>query len=244
MLIDVHFHADFLPEKKLEEIQRNEKIKLVVTNSVDVESCESNLKISKKFSKIKLAVGLYPEEKNNLTEYEKLENFVVKNKNQIFAIGEIGLDKTEKLDFEIQKKIFVAQLNLAKRLNLPVIVHTRKAEKEVLEILENYKELKIILHCFSGNFKLVKKAVELGCYFSIPTNIVRSEHFQKLVVEVPHGRILTETDAPYLSPFKEKQNESAFIVETIRTLSKIWNVPEKDVERQVETGFEKVFFKG
>jgi len=240
MIIDAHFHADFLPEKKLKEIQRNERIKLAVTNSVNLKSCKKNLEISKTFPKIKSAVGLYPEEENDLTEYRKFEKFATENRNQIFAFGEIGLDKTEKLNFEIQKRLFVAQLNLAKRLNLPVIVHTRKAEKEVLEILEKFKELKIILHCFSGNFKLVKRAVELGCYFSIPTNIVRSEHFQKIIAEIPRNRILTETDSPYLSPFKEKPNEPAFISETIRTIAGIWNVSEKDVEEQVEKNFERV----
>jgi TatD DNase family protein len=239
MIIDTHFHADFLDEVKLKEIQDDEKIKLVITNSVNINSCKKNTEISKKYQKIKTALGLYPEQTLTEEEFNLLLELIKKNKP--IAIGEIGLDKTEKLDFEIQKEVFIKQLDLAKELNVPAIIHTRKAEKEVLEILENYSELKIILHCFSGNFKLVKKANEMGCYFSIPTNIVRSEHFQKMVKELPKEKILTETDSPYLSPFKEKDNEPRFITESIKKISEIWDVSEKEVERQIEENFERVF---
>ena len=241
MIIDTHAHLDFLEESKLEIIQSDPKIKAVITNSVNLESCKKNLEISKKYSKIKLAAGLYPEEDLNLEKYKEFEKWVKDNKNSIIALGEIGLDKTEKLDFKIQKQIFIKQLELTKKLNLPAIIHTRKAEKEVLEILENYKELKIILHCFCGNFKLVKKAIELGFYFSIPTNLSRSEHFQKLVKELPKENILTETDSPYLSPFKDKQNEPAFIYESIKKIYEIWNISEEEVEKIIERNFNKIF---
>lgn len=239
MLIDVHAHLDFLDEKKLEEIQNNKNIKLVLTNSVNLKSCKKNLEISKKYSKIKLAVGLYPEKKNTLSEYKKFEKFVQENKKQIFAIGEIGLDKTEDLNFKIQKKIFENQLALAEKLNVPAIIHTRKAEKEVLEIIKEYK-CKKILHCFSGKHKLVKQAIELGCYFSIPTNIVRSEHFQKLIEIISKNKIFTETDAPYLSPHKERKNEPKFIEESVKIISKIWKISIQETEKQIEKNFESI----
>ena len=240
MLIDTHAHLDFLDEKKLKEIQNNPKLKLVITNSVNLKSNEKNLEISKKYSKIKLAAGLYPEEKNTLGEYKKLEKFVKQNKKHIIAIGEIGLDKTEKLNFKTQEKIFKKQLELAEELKVPAIIHTRKAEKEVMEIIQNYK-CKKILHCFSGKLKLVKQALEIGCYFSIPTNIVRSEHFQKMVEILPKDKILTETDTPYLSPHKDKKNEPAFITESIKTISKIWKLSQRETEKQIEENFKRIF---
>lgn len=240
MIIDVHAHLDFLDENKLKEIQKNRYIKLVITNSINLKSCERNLEISKKYSKIKLAVGLYPEKKNNLIELRKLDKFVKENKKEILAIGEIGLDKTEELDFKTQEKIFRKQLEIAEKFKVPVIIHTRKAEKEVLDIIKDYK-CKKILHCFSGKLKLVKQAVELGCYFSIPTNIVRAEHFQKLVEIVPKENILTETDAPYLSPFKERRNEPKFISESIKVISKIWKMSIKETENKIEKNFNSLF---
>lgn len=242
MIIDVHAHADFLSEEKLVEIQKDKKIRLVISNSVNLNSCKKNLEFSRKYSKIRLAAGLYPEEDLTIAEYSKFEKFVRKNKKEIIAIGEIGIDKIEKLNFELQKEIFINQLNLAKKLGLPVIVHSRKAEKEALDILEDYKDnLKIILHCFSGNFNLIKRAVELGFSFSIPANIMRSEHFQKMAGEIPHERILTETDSPLLSPYKEMKNEPSFIKESIKKFSEIWNISEDKVEKIIEENFNKIF---
>ena len=241
MIVDAHGHLDCIPEEKLKEIQDNPKIKIAISNSTNIESCRKNLEISKKFSKIKFSAGLYPEEDLNYEKYEEFERFVLKNRNHILAIGEIGIDKTEKLNFEFQKEIFTKQIQLAKKLNLPIIIHTRKAEKEALENLEKFPSLKKILHCFTGNFNLIKKGIEMGCYFSIPTNIVRSEHFQKMAKEIPNEKILTETDTPYLSPFKDKKNEPAFISESIKKLSEILKINEEKTEKQIEKNFFKVF---
>jgi len=148
----------------------------------------------------------------------------------------------EKPNKKLQEKVFIKELELAKKLKLPAIIHTRKAEARVLEILEDYKDQKIILHCFSGNFKLIKKAKGLGFYFSIPTSIVRSEHFQKMISELlPKEKILTETDSPYLSPFKEKQNQPAYIKESIKIISKIWDLSKEKTEKIIESNFNRIF---
>jgi TatD DNase family protein len=238
MIIDVHMHADFLSENKLENLQRNKEVKFVVTNSVNLRSCEKNLEIAEKYSKIKLAAGLYPEKDLKLSDFDDFGRFVEEHKKEIIALGEIGLDLHETKDnFEIQKVIFRKQLELARKMKILAIIHTRKAEKEVLDILDGFKDLKVILHCFSGNFKLVKRGIEIGCYFSIPANITRSEHFQKMVKDIPHEKILTETDSPYLSPFIGHENEPALISESIKKISEIWKVSGDEVEKQIERNF-------
>lgn len=239
MIYDVHAHLDLASDlASLISNAKKKNVKIIITNSVNLKSLKKNFEIKDKYGEIiQLAAGLYPEEDLTLEKFEEFENFVRMNKKKIIAIGEIGMDKTEELDFLLQKEIFVKQLNLARELNLPVIIHTRKAEEEVLSILKDCKDLKIVLHCFSGKFKLVKKGEELGCYFSIPTNVVRSEQFQKMVEELPRNRILTETDSPYLSPFKDKENESSFIVESIKKISEIWNLSEEEVEIQIEKNY-------
>jgi TatD DNase family protein len=243
MIIDVHAHLDFFSKNKLKKIQENQKIKLVITNSVNIKSIEKNLKISKKYPKIKLAVGLYPE--NNLSSNDLifLSKIIKEIKSKIIAIGEIGMDFSNEFpNKQLQKEIFMKQLEIAKQLNIPAIIHTRKAEKEIIDILEEEGYSKIVLHCFSGNFKLIKKAIDLGYYFSIPTNIVRSEHFQKAIQLIPKNKILTETDSPYLSPFKEKQNEPAFIEETIKKMSEIWQISKEEVEKIIERNFNELFY--
>ncbi len=240
MIVDVHAHLDFLDEKKLKEIQDNSKLKLVITNSVNLKSCRKNLEISKKYKKIKLAVGIYPDEKFLKKELEDFKKFVKQNKKEIFAIGEIGMDFKHGKNKKLQENIFREQLKIAEKLDVPAIIHTRKAEKEIIEIIKDYK-CKKILHCFSGKLKLVKQAIELDCYFSIPTNIVRAEHFQKMIEIISKDKILTETDSPYLSPHKDKKNEPAFISESIKMISKIWKKSKSETEKQIEENFNRVF---
>lgn len=222
---------------------KKNNVKYIITQSVNVDSFKENLKIYKKYPGIvKLSIGLYPEENLEEKDFIEMKKLIIKNKKEIFAIGEIGMDfSSEKPDKSLQKKIFIKQLDLAQELNLPVSIHTRKAEKEVIEILRNYPNLKKILHCFSGNFKLIKEAKEIGCYFSIPTNIVRSQHFQKMIEVLPKEKILTETDSPYLSPHVNTNNESSFIVETIKMISLIWKEPIEKVELKIENNFKEIY---
>ena len=242
MIYDAHAHLDYFNEDELNEIVSAPNVNLIISNSTNLQSCKKNLKLSQQYEKIKLAAGLYPEENLKLSDLTKLKKFIQKNKSEVIAIGEIGMDFSHPLpDKKLQEKIFKEQLKLAKELNVPAIIHTRKAEKEVIEILEKHKDQKIILPFFHANFKLIKKAEELGFYFNIPTNIVKSQHFQKMVKELPKDKILTETDAPYLSPHERKKNQPAFIKESIKIIVKIWNTTEKKVEKQIEDNFNKLF---
>lgn len=253
MIIDSHAHLDFFKEdeiKKLIENSIKNDVYRIITNAVDLNSSIKSIEIAKKFPIVKASIGIYPpvaikeEDKEKvIEEISKLKKLALKNKEEILAIGEIGMDfyhgKREEKEF--QERILIEQLNLAKELNLPSIVHTRGAEKEVLEILKEYSSQKIVIHCFCGNMKLVKKAVEIGCYFSIPCSLKRMQNFLELLKIVPKERILTETDAPYLSPFEGKTNEPAFIAETIKEISKIWNLSIEETEKQIEKNSFKIF---
>lgn len=241
-MIDDHCHLDFFNEKELEKIMKNSKNMLIVSNSVNLDSCKKNIEISKKYKNVKCAFGMYPE-KLTLKKFNEFSKFVFNHRRRLFAMGEIGMDFLHKKNPELQEKIFRKQLDMARKYKVPAIIHTRKAEKEILKILEEYKDLKLILHCFSGNFKLIKKAVELGCYFSIPTSIMRTEHFQKMVLEIPKKKILTETDSPYLSPFIGEKNTPINIKESLKKIAEIWKVNFEEVEKQVEENFNLCFDK-
>ena len=244
MIYDCHAHLDFYSDKKIKQVIENakkSKIGAIISNSVDLKSCKKNLMISNKYQIVKLSCGLYPRDRLKLIDYDKFEDFVKKHKENIVAIGEIGMDFKEGKNKKAQEQIFRKQLDLAKELKLPVMIHSRKQEAKVIEILKEYPKLKKVLHCFHGKLKLLN-SVDKNTYFSIPTNVVRSEHFQKMLLLLSKDRFLTETDTPFLSPHKDiRDNESAFITESIKIISKLWKLSKKQTEKQLEINFKWVF---
>ncbi len=254
MIADVHAHLDLYKEKEAEIVIENarENKVIIVSNSVDLPSCRKNLVFADKYDNVRLAVGYYPQDalnrenegmgigKARKESFEELRKFALENDDKVFAIGEIGMDFKNGKDIKAQKELLRKELELAEELEIPAIIHSRQAEEQVVEIVKDYK-CKKVMHCFSGKFSLIKKALDYGCYFSIPTSIVRLEHFRNMVKELPRNRILTETDSPYLSPYKEKKNEPSFIKETIKVIAGIWEESEKETEKILWQNFLDVF---
>ncbi len=214
------------------------------------------LELSKKYEIIKASLGIYPLDAVGLGNYDdtpretrKLDvdeeiKFIKKNKDKIIAIGEIGLDKSpEEPKLEEQKEVFWKCIRLAEQIKKPIVIHTRKAEQECIEILESSKIKNVVLHCFTGNLKLVKKAEDLGFYFSIPAVATRLTHFHEVIQRTSMKNLLTETDAPYLSPFKGERNEPSYIKETIKLISKIKNITEQEVENIIFSNYQNIFMK-
>jgi len=249
MLVDVHCHLNFVDYDKDrdEVVKRAEKLDMAVIDSgTCIKDNIKSLELSKKYKAVNSSLGLYPLYAINLKEKELEDeiDFIRRNKDSMVAIGEIGLDKSEDdCNIEKQVEIFRRVLTLAEKIKKPVVIHSRKAEKECIEIIETFKIKNVDMHCFSGNFKLVKKVQDNGWFFSIPTNIVRLFHFQKIVEETPMSQLLTETDSPYLSPFIEKRNEPSFVVETIRKISEIKKLNEEEVKKLIFMNFQKIFLK-
>ncbi|MBT4351228.1 TatD family hydrolase [archaeon] len=249
ILVDVHTHLDFFDESELDSLierAKNVGLKSIITQGTNPESNRNSLEISKKYDVVKLAMGIYPDEAMKLSD-EKINDeikFIQDNKKNIIAIGEVGLDykgeKTEE-DIKKQKHVFLEMINIAKKLKIPVIVHSRNAEKDCIEMLEESKHNKIIMHCFGGNHKLVEKIRQLGWSFSVPTNCVRNEHFQKLIKETPIKQLLSETDAPYLSPFKDKRNEPSYIIETIKIMAKLKELDETETANMIYKNYQDMF---
>ncbi|MFW6025727.1 MAG: TatD family hydrolase [Candidatus Woesearchaeota archaeon] len=223
MLIDTHCHFDYYDKEQKEfainKLHEN-NIKAIVmgtgNNNSEVKKLYQN---NKKI--IIPAYGIYPSNKvrdDILWENSKdVLNFIRENKPTI--IGEVGLDKTYD-NFNQQKEVFKKVIELSNKLNRPMSIHTRKAEKEVIKMLEKYAKRPSILHCFSGKMKLAKKAINIGHYFSIPTNIKRSEHFKNLVKILDEDKIVLETDSPFLSSDKTT-NFPHRIIESIPIINEI-----------------------
>ena len=243
MYIDVHCHLDDARfDDRDEVIKRAEKAKVVaiINNGASPERNRKTLDLVKKYKIVKKALGFYPGHVHEFDdkEIEKELNWIEKQKP--IALGEIGLDFTY-ADKERQEKYFRKFIALGKKLDIPLIVHTRKAEKRVIEILEEEKAKKVVLHCFSGKHKLLKRTELLDVYFSIPPIIVHSRHFQELVAKVPLTRLLTETDAPWMAPVKEERNEPANVVVTVKEIAKIKKVEEEEVMKAIFSNYQKLF---
>ena len=245
MLVDVHCHLDH-PDfnkdlnKVIKRAEENNFVS-IITNGTSYSSNKKVLEISKKYKIVKPALGLYPEEAIKLSKEQlKKELDFIKSNNPI-AIGEIGLDQFRVKNLEKQKEVFKKLLNLSKELDLPVLVHSRKAETETIEVLEELKMKKVVMHCFGGNKEQTERAEKNGWVFSIPTSIVKNKGFKKLAKRVSLSKILTETDAPYLSPFENKRNEPSFITESIRKIAEVKKISEEELTKIIYSNYQKMF---
>jgi TatD DNase family protein len=246
MFIDTHCHLELL--KDIPKAINNAKkagVEIIVYNSVNLKTMKLALELGEKYNEVKVALGIDPIEMLKLTEDEIKEdiNFIRKNKDKIIAIGEVGIDLKESSEFEKQKKNFSRFINLASELNIPLIVHSRKAEEKVIEILEKENCKKVMMHCFNGNFKLIKRIIENNWILSIPTNVTNSEHFQKIIEIVPIKNLLCETDSPFLHPIKGAfPNEPANVIESYKMISKIKKISLKETEEKIQNNF-IIFYK-
>ncbi|MEK6891282.1 MAG: TatD family hydrolase [Nanoarchaeota archaeon] len=242
MIIDVHCHLDLL--EGIDSIIKTclDKNIIIVTQGINAETNRKALEYSNKFANVKAALGIYPEDALKLSEKEINDElkFIESNKNKIIAIGEIGLDGTYS-DMEKQKKVFEKLVKLSIKLDIPVIVHSRKAEILCIEELEKLKAKKVIMHCFSGNLKLVKRIEENGWYLSIPANVNYSEHFQKIVSIVDINNLLCETDSPFLSPEKKFPNTSLNVMYSYKKIAEIKKISLNEVNKIIENNFNKLF---
>ncbi len=249
VFIDIHAHLDICDFEKSVKACEEKNVK-ILTVGIDIKTNRKTLELSNKFDNVLGCLGIYPIEATKLTEKEFNEElkFIEKNKDNIVALAEIGLDLHEPFsntpeNFELQKKRFISQVKLAKKLDKPIIVHSRKAEKETIEILKELKAKKVIMHCFSGNFKLVDEIIKEGWFFSIPANVKFSEHFQKIVEKSPIEQLFCETDSPFLHPYKKPGmvNSPENVIESYKKISEIKKMTLKETEKRIEENFEKVF---
>tara|TARA_Y100000031_G_C8207595_1_gene379364 strand:+ start:155 stop:1021 length:867 start_codon:yes stop_codon:yes gene_type:complete len=208
-----------------------------------------NNKIQLKINKNKLKTINNNKLKNNNNEKLNIDEeikSIEKNNKNIIAIGEVGLDYFwVKDNIDEQKELFGKMISLAEKLNKPIIVHSRKAEEDAVDILQSSKLKKIIMHCFSGKKSLVKKVVDNNWYLTIPTNVTKSFQFQDNAKIVPITQLFCETDSPYLSPFSSKEkfqrNEPAFVLEAYKKVAGIKGMELKEVVNNIWMNWQKMF---
>ena len=262
ILVDVHAHMDMEgydmyggADKVIEECEAN-GVRVIVCNGVDIDSNRKVLDICSRHDICKPALGIYPThclehiekgEKDLLDSQLLLIEKLVAQKKAI-AIGEVGLDYYDMKDLsenqkDIMKDCFRRFIEIAKRYDVPIIVHSRKAELETIEFLESsdMKGRKVIMHCFSGRKHHVQRIRDNGWYFSIPCNVDRSQQFQEIVRDTPLDQIFTETDAPLLSPILGKSGRPDFVRLSIKKIAEIKGMEPEEVANIIYNNYQKVF---
>ncbi len=230
MLIDTHAHLnseDF--EKDLEQVVKNSVeagVEKIVCASSNVEASRRAIEIARKYPGIVFAAcGIHPQETG---EVKKLED-LAKNKG-VVAIGECGLDYSGPK--EGQERRFKEQIELAQKVNLPLIIHSRKATEETLQILDGYKNLQGVFHFYSFGKSKIAKILEMGFFFGIDGNLTYEEGLQNVVKEIPLNRIILETDSPLLAPVPHRgsRNEPKNVKIIATKLSKLKCVSFEEIE--------------
>ncbi|MDO9045501.1 MAG: TatD family hydrolase [Methanobacteriaceae archaeon] len=250
-MIDTHCHVDFkdFNKDRAEIIKRAQKnLTCIVNSGVTLEGNRRVLELSEEYKKFVFpSLGFHPVNSSKSDQYavEAVIEELHENIDKAVAIGEVGMDYYHVKDSEgrnRQEKIFNQFCGLAEEYELPLIVHARDSEEKAFKIVKKYKSIpEVIFHCYSGSLETANKIIEEGYYTSFSTMICYSQHHQVLAKEIPLKYILTETDSPYLSPFKGEKNEPAFVEEAVKKIAEIKENKFSKVDNITEKNAKKVF---
>jgi len=244
--IDVHAHIERF--KKVDAVIENARkvgVGIIVNNGNDVFANMRNLELIKLYPEVKAAMGLYPLEavdRGDALVHKTIE-FIGNNKDNIIAVGEVGIDLKYPKQVEKQKINFQKFIDLAIELDKAIIVHSRKAELLCVDMLEEAGMKRVLLHCFSGRHSLLKRIVNNEWFIGVPSSVNYNEQIKKLVELVPLDNLLCETDSPMLHPDRDKtiKNEPSNVLESYKAIAKIKKLSLKIVEKAIEKNYERLF---
>lgn len=241
MIFDSHSHYDdsqFNEDRDLVLKEIKEKGVIGVLNcGSDLRGLNMSIELAEKYDFVYAAVGIHPEYAQIVDEnlIEQIKNHAKNPK--VRAIGEIGLDYywEENPPREVQKKAFRMQMEAARELNLPVVIHDREAHQDTLEIMKEFSQVKGVVHCFSGSVEFAKECLKLGYYIGI-TGVVTFKNakvIKEVVKAVPIDKLLVETDCPYMAPtpYRGKRNQSNYIEYIIEEIADLKGITKEDLEK-------------
>lgn len=219
----------------------------IVNISASCVSCERVVKMAEQYPFMYAAVGVHPDEVGDLDEEAFAQIRKLFHHDKVVAVGEIGLDYYwDNESHELQKEWFIRQLHLARELNLPVVIHSRDAAADTMDVMKEYGQgLQGVIHCFSYSKEMALEYVKMG-YFIGVGGVVTFKNARKLkevVEEVPLTSILLETDSPYLAPVpnRGKRNTSLNLIHVAREIAGIKGITTEEVIRQTEENAKKMY---
>ncbi|MFA4854898.1 MAG: TatD family hydrolase [Candidatus Omnitrophota bacterium] len=251
MLIDTHCHLDFAqfaPDR--EAVIRRAKeagVGYFINIGATLDSSTASCRLAGQYPEVYASVGVHPHDADSFKEEEldKIKELAAEDK--VVAIGETGLDYFRNLSSQDnQKRLFGELIELAKGLDLPLVVHTRQAEEDTLKILKTAMPLRAVVHCFSGDENFLKECLGLGFFISFTCNITykKAQDLREMIRLTPLDKLMLETDAPYLAPegFRGKRNEPAQIKLLAEEVSRIKGVSFEEIADKT-TNNAKGFFR-
>lgn len=250
-MFDSHAHYDDRQydedrEELLSRLFTKEGVTGILTIGCNRSSSHAAIKLAETHSDVYAAVGFHPEFAEQVTDDTLAEIERLLGHPKVVALGEIGLDYYyEDPPRDIQKTAFRAQLALAERTGMPVIVHDREAHGDMLAILQEFPSVRGVLHSYSGSAEMAKVLLSMGWYLSFSGVVTFKNARQAVEVAemVPSDRFLTETDAPYLTPvpYRGKRNDSGKMRYTVQRLAEIRQEPFEAIEKQAEANARRLF---
>lgn len=256
-LIDTHAHLDMVEFDidRLDVINRAKEfgITRIINVGIDLLSSLKAINFSELHEEIYATAGLHPHEAKETTQQDILELGKLANHPRVVAIGELGLDyHYQPVDREAQRRLMVWQLELADRLELPVVIHCREAEEDIIPILADWSSNNLrrnqalgVIHCFGGNSNIAQKYIEMGFYISLGAYISypSAKHLCNVIRNIPLDRLLLETDCPFLPPqkYRGQRNEPSYILLTLQVLASITGITKETISFKTTKNANKLF---
>ena len=254
-LVDSHCHLDFpdFADELPDVVARAEAagVKRMVTICTRIAKFPQVLSVAEQFENVFCSVGTHPHNSHEELEITPREIIELAQHPKVVAIGEAGLDYFYKQDHaRAQATGLRNHIEAARETGLPLVIHSRDADDDMIAILEDEMgkgAFPAILHCFSSGRKLAERGIELGLYVSFSGILTfnRSQELREIARDLPHDRLLVETDAPYLAPMphRGKRNEPSYVVNTARVLAEVRQVTEEEIWQITTQNFFRCFSK-
>ncbi|HDX9579630.1 TPA: TatD family hydrolase [Bacillus pseudomycoides] len=252
MLFDTHSHlnADQFKEDLQEVIARMKEVGVSYTVVVgfDEVTIKKAIELAETYDFIYAAVGWHPVDAIDMTEEHLKWLEELAGHPKVVALGEMGLDyHWDKSPKEVQKEVFRKQIRLARKVNLPIIIHNREATQDIVDILkeENASEVGGIMHCYSGGVEVAKQCVEMNFLISLggPVTFKNAKKPKEVAMEIPMEQLLIETDCPYLTPhpFRGKRNEPSYVKLVAEEIANLKGLSYEEVAIKTTENAKKLF---
>ena len=253
-LIDSHvnFGHDLLKNdvKRIYEESLNEGIERMLCINSNLHNFQKDFELVKNHKFIDMSVGHHPNSTGEIESSEIpkfIEQYINDSDNKIVGIGETGLDYHYQVPRIKQIECFELHLELASKYQLPIIIHMRDAEEDMIDIMSKYraKLSNILIHCFTGSQNFANKCIEMDCYYSLSGIITfkNADILRNVIKTLPLNRIIFETDSPYLTPdpFRGKTNEPKYLKTIIEKYSKIMSTDLENIKKESTSNYKKLF---
>ncbi len=247
-----HLNMDYFKNDYKEVAKRayNNDVKTIITIGTNYKDSVKGVEIANEIDYIYTSIGWHPHDTKEIGDLNNLMKIMKLAENKkVVAYGEIGLDYFKNYSpSDIQRKFFRYQINMAKELRLPIIIHDRDANDDVVKILKEEKAEVVggVIHCFSGDLNYAKKVIDMNFFISFPGTITfkkNRDEVKKIIGKIPIDKILIETDAPFLTPepYRGKKNEPSYVKYVAEKIAEIKNMTLNEVAKITTENCRKIF---